>query len=169
MNPVLNQHSVLYIILTEWAPIFITIIGGGLTASVLVPRWQNKYNRNKALETRRLEIAEHVAKALNRYVYLWGRVISISKLEHRNVGLTPDQKSRKDSFIDERNNGRLELSDALCSAELYFGNYTELAINRFRKWDEGFSSASLADLPSIEEFNEEKTVLIGALKKEVRS
>ena len=48
--------------LTDWMPPLITIVIGGLFASILFPAWQSRFNKSKAASSRRLEIAESVAK-----------------------------------------------------------------------------------------------------------
>lgn len=165
----LNQHSVLYIALTKWAPPLITILIGGLFASILFPRWQSNFSRNKAREERKLEVYEDVSKWVNRYRVCWKRVVIISTYEaNQTDGLDEAQSARKQNFLEARNDARLELSDAMCRAELYFSDSALEIVKEFRKWDDALSSLRLQELPSSAEFDAEFDLLIHTLAQEMR-
>lgn len=43
----LNEHSPLQIALVKWVPVLITVVIGGLFASIIFPRWQDRYIAKK--------------------------------------------------------------------------------------------------------------------------
>ncbi|WP_434052361.1 MAG: hypothetical protein RDA78_24395 [Roseibium sp.] len=164
----IEQDTIYYIALTRWVPPLITILVGGLFASILFPRWQENYARNKAREQRKLEIYEEVARWTYRYGVFWDRLITISRLEKSKAGGLEDaEMERKKQFVEDRNEARLQLSDALCRAELYFSDETLRAVQRFRKWDEGLSKLYLNQLPSKEKFDEEIRIITRFLSREL--
>ncbi|KZM44084.1 hypothetical protein [Labrenzia sp. OB1] len=165
----LNQHSVIFIALTKWVPPLITILIGGLFASILFPRWQDRYTKSHARAQRRLEILEEVARWAMRYKTEWLRLIAISEHESKKPnGLTKTEMDRKQQHVSDRNNARLELSDALCRAEVYFSDKALEAAAAFREWDEQIMVQQLQDLPNRQEFTERFANLVRVMTVEGR-
>lgn len=99
----LEENSVLHIALVEWVPPLITIVVGGLIASVLIPRWQDAHARHHAREARRLALAEELARNFLRYVISWERLLIIAELEaERPEGLSDEEQARKISYVVRR-------------------------------------------------------------------
>ncbi|MBB4123972.1 hypothetical protein [Martelella radicis] len=165
----LTEHSVSYIILKEWIPPLIAIVVGGLFASVLFPRWQENFSRNRARELRRLEILEEVSRCANRYIVSWKRLIIISKFElESGEPLEGDPLDRKKGFIEDRNKCRMDLSDALCIAEIYVSDHASDYIRKFRRWDDGISHKRLDELPDNDALDLEFGRMIHVLTTELR-
>ena len=134
MFTVLDEHSVLFIILSEWAPPLITILVGGLVASILIPRWQDAHARYHAREARRLALAEELSRNFSRYTTALSQLHTISKLEQSRA-LDDTERARKLSFVEARNNGWDALSDTFCNVQMYFADNTYAIIEEFIAWD----------------------------------
>ena len=78
MNATLSEFSIVYVVLTELVPPLITVLLGGVLASVLFPRWQARHARYHAREDRRLALAEELSRNMTRYIASWNRLRSIA-------------------------------------------------------------------------------------------
>lgn len=168
MDIILDEFSIAYIALTQWAPPLITVLLGGLLASILFPRWQDRYARYHAREERKLALAEQLSKDMTRYVTYWNRLRTIAELESsRTEGLSDAEFSRKQAFIDSRNSSRDSLIDTLCSTEVYFSEEVQTAIDEFLRWDESCTSLRLDELPDREEYTHRRRKILAVVHKEV--
>ncbi|MFA3915959.1 hypothetical protein [Ruegeria hyattellae] len=166
----MDEHSITYIALTKWAPPLITIFVGGLMASILFPRWQDRYNRHRAREDRKLALAEEVAQNMKKYIQAWNRLRAIAELEaSRPDGLTEVEFERKKSYVEERSNARDELHDNLVSAQLYFSADAQAAIGDFFRWDERCSELHLDQLPERSEFAVESRKVVSTIHAEIEA
>ncbi len=168
MNTVLDENSIAYIALTGWVPPLITILLGGLLASVLFPRWQDQRARYQAREDRKLALAEELARNMVRYVASWNRLRTIAELEaSRPDGLTEAEFERKKSFVEARNSGRDALLDTLCSLEIYFSSDVGAAIDDFVRWDEACLALRVDELPPREEYARRRQSILTKVHKEI--
>lgn len=168
MNTVLNKHSVLYIVLSEWVPPLITILIGGVLASVLFPRWQDQHARYHAREDRKLALAEEFSRNITRYLVCWRRLRTIAELElSRSDGLTEAEFERKKKFVEARDTARDALMDTLCSLGVYFSNNVRASIDDFIRWDEACCSSRINDLPPREDYTKKRQELIAVVHREV--
>ena len=163
----LAERSPLLVALTDWMPPLITIVIGGFFASILFPVWQSRFNRSKAASTRRLEIAESVAKHFQKYITSWRRLISISELERDNHGLSDEQRQLKNSFVSARNANRDNLLEALCASRLYFSEQVYETIKEFINWDDLAAVKTLDSLPRVSEWREWEEKVVLALQREI--
>ena len=164
----LTQTSPLHILLKDWAPTLITIVIGGLFASVILPRLQGLYTKRIALSSRRLSLAEDIAASLHRYVTCWRRLIQISHHEiAKNGRLTADEIARKDSFVTSRNEARDKLCDLLCAAQLYSTDKTSNLMKGFLFWDEKATALRINELPDISEWRVWEDRIVEQLKKDL--
>lgn len=154
-------------VMTSWIPPLITIVIGGLFASILIPAWQSRFNRSKAASNRRLEIAESVTRYFQKYITSWRRLISISELERENNGLLDEQRQLKNSFVIARNADRDALLEALCATRLYFSEQVYATIKEFIRWDDLASIKTLEGLPSVSEWREWEEKIVLALQREI--
>lgn len=168
LNAVLNEHSVAYILLSDWAPSFITILIGGIFASVIIPRWQYHDLRSRSQEERKHALAEELSRNLRRYTISWNRLRSIAELEISKQGtLTEEETARKRQFVEARSASRDMLLDTLCSIEIYFSEDTRKVIDEFIGWDEKCSTARIHELPPREEYAQKRQVLLQKVHREI--
>lgn len=150
-------------IIGKWVPALISVIAGGLVASVLVPRWQAKSNRNRLIEQRKLEICEGISDTFPKYIANWRRLIEISKHEIKKKSLSQDEIIRKNSYINDRDRYRDELFSLFSKAKLYFSKEISDLIEEFVQFDNSFSSKRIYELPDIEKWNDWESRIVGAL------
>ncbi|MGO8154201.1 hypothetical protein AB9F36_30705 [Rhizobium leguminosarum] len=162
----LNDKSIAFIALKDWVPSLITIIIGGIFASIILPAWQGRYMRTKALATRRLEIAESVTKNFQKYVTAWKRLMAISVLEEES-GLNEEQKQTKIGFVMARNASRDALLESLAISRLYFPETCSEVVQSFCKWDEDRSIERLDKLPQIAAWREWEQRVLQSLNREL--
>ena len=72
LNPVLD------LVLSQWIPPLISVLLGGLIASILVPRWQTDFEKARLYDKRKLELLEKISEAFPRYVVNWNHLNHIS-------------------------------------------------------------------------------------------
>ena len=147
----LDDTSTAFLMIRHWGPSIITIVVGGICASILFPRWQAQYNRAKALGERKVALLEDIAVQFTLYIAAWRRLISIAKLE-RDRDLTEREMTRKDQFVQQRGETRDELLQALAKAKIYFSRQSRHQIDDFVLWDQMLGSKTLEELPPIEEW-----------------
>lgn len=168
MNMVLEENSVGHILLSNWAPALITILLGGMFASVIFPRWQYAYSRARAREERKHILAEELSRSMRRYANCWNRLRSIAELEAaRQGGLTEDEAARKRQFVEARNAARDTLLDTLCGIDIYFSGDVRRAVDNFIAWDEACSVARLHELPSREDYTLQRQKLLQVVHREI--
>lgn len=168
MFSVLDEHSVAYIVLTDWAPTLITILVGGLFASIFFPRWQYYYSRAQSREERKHALAEELSRNMRRYTNCWHRLRAIAELEVARQGtLSEDEAGRKRQYVEARSTSRDALLDTLCSIEIYFSKDVRKVIDEFIIWDEKCSTARLHELPSREEYTQRRQVLLEIIHREI--
>lgn len=168
MNTVLEENSVAHILLSNWAPSLITILLGGMFASVIFPRWQYAYSRARAREERKHALAEELSRNMRRYASCWNRLRSIAELEAtRQARLTEEEAARKRQFVEARNAARDTLLDTLCGIEIHFSRDVRRAVEQFMAWDETCSTARLHELPSREEYGLQRQKLLQVVHREI--
>ncbi|MGO7149018.1 hypothetical protein ACCS52_26640 [Rhizobium ruizarguesonis] len=164
----LNDKSIGFIVLKDWVPTLMTIIIGGIFASIVLPAWQERYLRAKALASRRLEIAENVTRNFQKYITSWKRLITISVLEAES-GLNEEQKQTKMGFVVARNASRDALLESLAVSRLYYPETCSEVVQSFCKWDEDRSIERLDKLPKIDAWRDwERRVLESLYRDLVR-
>jgi hypothetical protein len=146
-------------------PTLVSIIVGGLFASILFPRWQSRYTRTKTLTEHRFALTEALAAQFQAYVTAWRRLIQISTLETGRA-LSEEEAARKGAFVVQRNEARDALWASFARGQLYFTDQTCDIIRKFMEWDETQGSKTLADLPSIEEWRQWESRLLAQLKRD---
>jgi hypothetical protein len=165
---ILNELSVGYIVLTAWVPPLITVLIGGIFASILFPRWQDRHARYHAREERKLALAEEIARDMARYTTCWSRLRTIAELEiSREDGLTDEEFERKKGFVEARNSARDALMDTLCSLEIYFSSEVRSSIAEFVRWDEECSALRIDELPPREEYRNRSQRIVSKVSKEI--
>ena len=162
----LPEHSFLAIFLSEWVPSLITIVAGGTFASILLPMWQERSVKAKALAVRRLEIAEAIAKNFQRYVVAWRRLMDISRLE-QSSGLSKEQHARKNDLVISRNASRDNLLESLSILKIYFSAPCVAVATSFVEWDEERASETLDQLPGIAEWRIWEADVLRSINREV--
>jgi Tfp pilus assembly protein PilE len=162
----LAERSIAFIILSNWIPPLITIVIGGIFASILLPLWQHKYTQSKALAARRLEIAENVTKNFQKYIVSWKRLMTISALE-QEAGLNDEQRQTKMSFVAVRNANRDALLESLALTKIYFPASCAAVVGSFLKWDEDRSTERLDQLPGITVWREWEQRVLQSLHQEL--
>lgn len=168
MNPVVSQPSVAHIIMSNWAPSLITILVGGVFASILFPRWQYYYARARSREERKHTLAEDLSRNMRRYISCWNRLRSIAELEIVREGvLSEEEAERKRNFVEARNASRDALLDTLCSIEIYFSENVQKGIDEFITWDDKCSTARVNELPSREEYVQKRRSLLEMVHREI--
>lgn len=164
---ILDPDSIEFLLLRHWGPPIITVIWGGLIASVLVPRLQAKRDRSRAINERKIALYEDIADQFGRYVSAWRRLMSISMLE-RDRQLTPMELERKQRFIEERYVTRDALFADFAKARLYFSREACDRIDDFVAWDEANASKRLEDLPDIKSWRRHEGDVIECLGRDLR-
>lgn len=168
MNFLADQNSISFIILTKWAPPLLTVFVGGLLASLLFPRWQDRHANNQARQHRRLALAEEVQRNFRRYISSWNRLRSISQLERdRPNGLSNIEFERKNKIAEARTLSRDELLDTMCSLEIYFSDEVQRRIWEFYSWDDRLATLRLEDLPSRSVFLDKQREIILLVQQEI--
>jgi hypothetical protein len=155
------------IILKEWIPPLVSVLLGGLMASILVPRWQAKFEKGRLYDKRRLELLEKISESFPLYIVNWNRLIHISLHELKKGNLTPDETLRKQGFIENRNNTRDTLISSLNASRIYFSSRTECLIEEFYHWDNECSVMRIGDIPEINAWWTWEKKLLSAMKKEI--
>ncbi|WP_161555708.1 hypothetical protein [Mangrovicoccus ximenensis] len=167
----LDPDSPLALMLKGWGPPLVSIVIGGLFASILFPRWQDRFSRSRAGLDKRMELAECIAAQLARYLTAWRRLIDIARLEAaRRAGgaaLAEAETARKLGFVADRNAARDELLDLCARAQLYFGEAALREIAGFAAWDESQAAKQLDDLPPIEEWRTWERRVLGAMRRDL--
>lgn len=164
---ILDENSVLSLLVRYWGPPAITVIVGGIMASLLFPRWQNRAAQAKAFNDRRFVILEEIADLFPRYVAAWRRLIQISELEKERA-LSEAESTRKQTFVAQRNEARDAVCSALSRGRVYFSDESWTTIEEFLSWDEGNSAKRLGELPNIREWRQWESRILVQLKSRER-
>lgn len=165
----LKEFSPLAIVLAQWAPVVITIILGGLFASIIFPRWQSRYLERKTFLERRQKIVEEAAELLNSYTTSWRRVIEISRYELQLVEGdrdTTDALRMKKQFVTQRSEIHDKLMACLSRAKVVVSRQQRNEINLFIEWAESTSTLTLNELPEIGKWREWEDQLLSSLSLE---
>ncbi|PSH68602.1 hypothetical protein CU102_12625 [Phyllobacterium brassicacearum] len=162
----LNERSFVVIFLSDWVPSLITIVAGGVFASILLPIWQDKSAKSKALAGRRLDIAESVTKSFQKYIVSWRRLMDISKLEQKS-GLSDEQKATKGELVASRNASRDALLESLAMTRIYFSTPCVTVVTSFVEWDEERASERLDQLPGISDWRIWEADVLRSIQREV--
>jgi hypothetical protein len=161
-----NQYPVLEIILKNWSPPIISVLLGGVIVSILVPRWQVRFEKSRLYDRRRLELLESIAGNFPHYVANWRRLMQISHHEFEKGQLTEGELELKARFVEERNNSRDKLFSDLSLASVYFSDTVVDLITRFSEWDQDCTALRLDELPDIGSWQEWEVALIKSMKAE---
>src|SRR4051812_25866706 len=103
---IIANIPILDAIVRSWIPPIASVIVGGLLASVLVPRIQKKFEINKSVSLKKIELAEKIAASFPKYIMNWKRLIQISQFEIEKGELSEEQKTKKMEFANKRNENR---------------------------------------------------------------
>jgi hypothetical protein len=163
----MTMNALLDIVLKEWIPPLVSVLLGGLIASILVPRWQVKFEKGRLYDRRKLELLEQISETFPRYVVNWNRLIYISLHEAKKGNLSQDEILRKQRFIDDRNSTRDALVSALNASRIYFSSNTEQLIEEFYHWDDQCSIMRVGELPKIDAWWTWERKLLSAMKNEL--
>ncbi|MEM8547993.1 MAG: hypothetical protein AAGF46_07515 [Pseudomonadota bacterium] len=161
----LNPDSPLRLMMQYWGPPLITIILGGVFASILLPGWQEAQARARVIAEHRAKLTESLASAFARYITAWRRLIDISYLGQQRP-LSDAETSRRDQFVIDRNAARDELLDLCARGQLYFSDGVAAMISEFVAWDTSQAAKSLDSLPKIEEWRKWETRILTRLRKD---
>lgn len=151
-NTGLPEFSPMAIVLAEWVPIALTIIIGGLFATILFPRWQDRYIKRKVLAERQQSIIEETAELLNAYTNVWRRLIEISKHEAslledgRDIEKAIEMKAQ---FVSQRAAVHDRLMANLSRAKVLVSTTQRHEISEFIEWAESMSTLTLEELPEV--------------------
>ena len=163
----LNEFSVITIILVEWVPVLLTIIVGGLFATILFPRLQDRYLEKKLGEERRQKILEEVAELLRVYTTAWRRLIEISSheltltKEGRDTSHLQKYKAR---IVQQRTDTHDKLMSCLAKANLVLPKEQRAEISQFVDWAESTSTLTLDELPNVEEWRNWEERVVSSLR-----
>ncbi|MGD1923522.1 MAG: hypothetical protein ACFB03_04950 [Paracoccaceae bacterium] len=163
----ISKNSIAYLVIESWGPPVLTIVVGGLFASILFPRWQAQYNRGKALGEHKIKLYEEIAEHFSLYIAAWRRLISIARLEKRRK-LSEREMNRKEQFVLQRNDYRDTLISEFARAKLYFSAKSRIEIEDFMKWDEANGTKTVDELPTISEWQDWEERVVQCLRKELR-
>lgn len=147
-------------------PVVLTILLGGIAASVIFPRIQSKYQSRKDAAQRRNSLAEQVIPSFTRYIVRWRRLIEISRYEEEH-SLDVTGQERKRRFVEDRNSCRDELLDNLRLCQLHFSKSVIEEIDSFIDWDESHASSTLDELPTVAEWRSRERAIVELLKAEL--
>lgn len=161
----LDPESPLSLMIRHWGSPLISIVLGGLFASILFPRWQEAHTRARAMTQHRLELTEGLASAFAKYITAWRRLIDIARLGQERP-LTETEIERRNAFVVQRNGARDTLLDLCARGQLYFSDQVCDLIAAFIVWDSEQASKQLADLPEIAEWREWEKNILRRLKRE---
>jgi len=161
----LDPESPLSMMMRHWGPPLITIVLGGLFASILFPRWQEAHTRARAMAQHRLDLTEGLASAFAKYITAWRRLIDIARLGQERP-LTETEIERRNAFVVQRNGARDTLLDLCARGQLYFSDQVCDLIAAFIAWDSEQASKQLAELPEIAEWREWEKRILQRLKRE---
>lgn len=162
----LDPNSVGYLLLSNWGPPIVTIFVGGAFASLLVPRWQARWNRDRATEERRIALYEAISEHFSMYVTAWRRLLQIARLE-RERNLSELERARKEDYLRSRTDARDSLICEFAKARIYFSRNSGDAIAKFVHWDEKNGSKNFGDLPDIEEWREWEDLIVENLRQDL--
>ena len=165
----IKENTFLHIFLKDWAPALITTLVGGVLVAVLLPRCQADFEQTKAHQVRRLAIVESTAKNFTTYLVSWQRLRDMAALESSRGSLTKEQTELKKSIVAQRNEALLLLFSDLDTAKLYFKPDAVEVIRQFQEWDRRYSKARLAELPPLEEWEQWKEKVLGAMLREANT
>lgn len=166
-NTGLPEFSPLAIVFYEWAPIILTIVIGGLFATILFPRWQDRYIRRKVLTERQQSIVEEAAELLNAYTNIWRRLIEISKHEVslRDAGRDVEKAiEMKAQFVSQRSEIHDRLMATLSRAKVLVSSAQRREISNFIEWAESMSTLRLDELPEVSEWRSWEEKLLASLQ-----
>lgn len=152
-------------LLKAFGPPLATVIIGGLVASLLIPRLQERFNRQKILAERRLDLLEKVTDTFPRYIISWKRLMEISELG--SDMLSEEQIARRNEFVKYRNAHGEELIALLRKSQIYFTRSTYDRAQRFIDWDRSQTIKTLDELPDIEEWKSWEDYVLKGLMQEV--
>lgn len=167
----LEEFSPLAIILTGWAPILISVIIGGLFASIIFPRWQDRHIVRKAFVERRQAIIEEVAELLNAYTNIWRRLIQISIHETDLIASDADTSAvveKKMQFVARRTEVHDELMACLSRVKIYVNPKQRDEIKEFVAWAESMSTLRLDELPEISAWRDWEDRLLSKLQSHLQ-
>jgi hypothetical protein len=155
-------------VLTEkWGPPLISILVGGVVAQIVLPRLQASFNRTKLFDEKRVLVMEELAEVFPTYIANWARLISMAQAERASGGvLPPHLKQKKDEHADDRNRARDELLSLIARARLYFSDPVEEEMANFLAWDKRYVSATLDELPAVEEWTRWERRILNAMRRE---
>lgn len=169
-----DESSVGYILLRFWGPALLTIVLGGLFASIIFPRWQDRYIRRKSFEERRLSLREALLVSLDAYITEWRRLIQCAEYEEglrsdcSGEGLSARERADLEARLDaahgntaDRARSRSTARDELMRTIALYRGYCDPATGRhlsvFAEWDEAQSRKRLNELPPIAEWRDRES------------
>lgn len=167
MHEAMNENSLALIMLREWAPTVFTIVFGGLFASIVIPIWQDRFNRSRALVDRKIILAERIAADFQQYITSWRRLIQISEFERQKGSLTAAESDRKGDFVKQRNDSRDSLFEGFSVLRIHYSPATVDKVEKFIQWDETKTIAELSNLPKISEWSVWKDNILASMKREM--
>lgn len=164
----LDPTSPLALMMRHWGPPLISILVGGLFASILFPRWQENWNRSRARSQHELDMTENLAASFAAYLTAWRRLIDIARLGTQRP-LTEAEQDRLYGFVADRNAARDRLLDLCARGQLYFTDPACDTISEFLDWDRQQAAKRLEDLPELEEWRGWQKKIMRQLKADARS
>ncbi len=154
----------------EWGPPLISIVVGGMVASLLLPRLQTGFNRSRLFEQKRMEAMERVAETFPAYIANWRRLMTVAQAQRAAPPQDADAAGRLEEmklrFADQRNACRDELAALIARARLYFSDDVASLLDEFLRWDERHAQARLEDLPQPEDWRKWELKLLEAMRSE---
>lgn len=130
-----KDHTVLSILLVDWAPVFLSVGIGAFVVNKLSQRYQKRQEFNK----RKFEIAEEIALDFQALRSSWRRLKTISdhlaNLHNAELAIPKEQNERKERYIEARDSARDRLEGNLKVANLYFSRDLKRLVDEFQRWD----------------------------------
>lgn len=163
----LSEHSPIAIVFAEWVPVMITITLGGLFATVIFPRWQDRYLSKKIRSERKIKITEEISELLNAYTNVWRRLIEISRYEKNLIEHEHDTKDvtkMKTQFVEQRSDIHDRLMGCLSRAKVFVSASQRREISKFIQWTESTSTLTLDELPEISEWRTWEERILSSLQ-----
>ncbi len=136
--------------LQQALPNIITVIAGGIAASILFPRWQEQFNRRKNFAERRLQLLKEETDAFSRYLIDRKRLMYISAFDEAE--LSQDQMAMKQGFFSPRKRDSRKSCGPTSRKRISFRRSTYNQVKRFLDWDTQLTVAQLSEPPPIEEW-----------------
>lgn len=142
-------------------------VGFGYFTGSLIEQQKFQLEREKFLLEQKLRVWAACAKHFSDYITNWDRLRKIATSEKQVASLSPDERTRKNRYVNDRDAARVALQAALWEASLIYGEPARKPIETYFEFDREQAAKRLEELPSVSQWEHHRDEILNALRGEV--